>query len=495
MRSTRFAMLLALALSASSTLPPAAAAQTEVGIPFTRQDAYILAFAAPREAIQLDMGETQLSTEWVVQGRVAADATIVDARGRPVPRDGVLPGMEVVVDGEKLRVGVLIHTLRLKTRLEDWNADVSGVFERLDGAVAVVDGRRVALDDGVMVQGKEQWRGRSFRSFNEMMLGSFVEVKGRRDAEGLLHVSEGYTWPNLFTNSERALAEALRQGVHAPQQPGGRVLVIGDDSLQLASNPALQLYVTRLGTRLVPRWMTDLSNDDPSKVHFRFYVVVDSTFNAAAYPDGTVIVHTGLLKMMQNEAQLAAVLGHEIGHVTYEHGRERFEQERTRRNIGTALGTVSQMTGVRVAMPVVRVGDVQVDMSQVARLGMGVLSNVYSRDRENEADRVGLFYMVQAGYDPREAPAIWRRLAEATKPKNIADRATAQARNFLFSSHPESSARARNLNREIAAGYASLDYSRLKTGAPEFRSAIAGLDSRAPAPPGRQGDRERPARP
>jgi len=473
MVSPRFASPLVLA-AAVLFAPRATAAQTEVGIPFARQEAYVLHFAAPHQTIRLDLGENQLSTDLAVEARVAPDATLLDPRGRPVERSAILPGMEVVVDGEKLRAGFLIRSLRLKTRLEDWQVEVSGVFERLDSATAVVGGQRVALEDGAAVQGAEQWRQRSFRSFGEMMLGSFVELKGRRGPDGLVRVRQGRTWPNLFTDTERALNAALKQGLQPPQQLSGGTMRIGDEEFRLVQDRALQAYVTRLGTRLVPRWMQDLPEDDPGKVVFRFYVVDDPAFNAAAYPDGSVIVHTGLLKVMQNEAQLAAVLGHEIAHVTHEHGRERFEGERTRTRATGLLRRVGEVAGVQ-APTSVQVGNERVDLSQVARIGVGALSNVHNRGRESQADRVGLFYMVEAGYDPREAATVWRRLAEATKPANAIQAITRRADTFLFSSHPESAARARSINREIAATYGTTDLSRLKTGAPEYQRAIAGL--------------------
>jgi hypothetical protein len=472
MRSYPLFLSILLAAATAST-PRTTIAQTEVGIPFARQDGYVLAFAAPYQTIRLDLGETQLTTDLVVEARVAPDLAIVDARGQAVERSAVLPGMEVVVDGEKLRSGFLVRSLRLKTRLEDWSVEVSGVFERLDGEAAVVGGQRVAMDGGSAVRGDQQWRGRSFRSFNEMMLGSFVEVKGRRGADGLVRVREGRTWPNLFTETERALNAALKQGLQPPTQLSGGTMKIGDEEFRLVQDRALQAYVTRLGTSLIPRWMNELPDDDPAKVVFRFYVIDDPSFNAAAWPDGTVIVHTGLLKVVQNEAQLAAVLGHEIGHVTHEHGRQRYEGARTRGRVGGVLRGLGRAAGIEA--PKVEVGGEVVDLGEVAKLGVGALTNVHSRGQESQADRVGLFYMVQAGYDPREAAAVWRRIAEATKPANAIESVTRRAETFLFSSHPEATARARNINREIAAAYAATDLSRLKTGAPEYQRAIAGL--------------------
>jgi Zn-dependent protease with chaperone function len=472
--------LLAVA-AAGATLP--AAAQREVGVPF-RQDAYVLRFAPPHAAIRLDLGETTLTEELVVEARVPAGATAADARGRPLPLASVRAGLEVTVEGERLRSGFVVSAIRLKTRLEDDGAEVAGVFERLQGDTAVVGGQRAVLPPGSAVQGDAAWRGRSFRSFDEMMLGSFVTLKGSRGPDGVLRVREGRTRPNDFTGMERELHAALSQSLVVPARLAGGTLTVAGTQYPLANSAPLQAYVTRVGMRLVPRWMQALPADDPARINFRFFVVQDSTFNAAAYPDGTVVVHTGLLRAVRNEAQLAGVLGHEIAHVTHEHTRLRMEGGQRRQAVGGLLRTVQERTGVDV--PTVRVGGREVNLGALARFGADALSNVHSREHESQADRVGLFYMVEAGYDPREAAALWRDRTEATRAgagagnavENVlrrVDDAQRRVAGFLYGSHPESMARARNLNREIAAGYGGLDFARLRVGADEYRRAVAGL--------------------
>lgn len=172
-----------------------------------------------------------------------------------------------------------------------------------------------------------------------------------------------------------------------------------------------------------PQYLQDLPESDPAKILFRFYVIDDPSFNAFAYPDGSVFVHTGLLETIENEAQLAAILGHEIAHVTHEHGLNKYRQAKgveTGKNVAKQTGKVMEKLGNlnpfnKKKTVKVQVEELDVDETEEVTLegaidfGFELYSNMYSRELENQADRVGLFYMHQAGYDPREAPKIWAK--------------------------------------------------------------------------------------
>jgi predicted Zn-dependent protease len=115
--------------------------------------------------------------------------------------------------------------------------------------------------------------------------------------------------------------------------------------------------------------------------------------NAFALPGGKVGVYTGLFKVAQNDAQLAAVMGHEVGHAIARHGAERMSQ-----------GILAQLGGVAVGAATG--SQAYVDLySQAATLGV-ILP--YSRGQESEADEIGLMLMAEAGYDPREAIKLWQ---------------------------------------------------------------------------------------
>ena len=123
--------------------------------------------------------------------------------------------------------------------------------------------------------------------------------------------------------------------------------------------------------------------------------------NAFALPGGHIGVFTGMFKVAENQDQLAAVIGHEVAHVTEKHALKRYKREAT-----TQIGVV----GVAVATGT---GQAGMDLGgMVAKLG---LSLPFSRGEESEADTVGLRYMAKAGFDPRQSVALWQNMQKKSK--------------------------------------------------------------------------------
>jgi predicted Zn-dependent protease len=154
---------------------------------------------------------------------------------------------------------------------------------------------------------------------------------------------------------------------------------------KIARDPALNRRVQTVGRRIAavsghPEWdwqFTLFDNPEP---------------NAFALPGGKVGVYTGLFKVAQNDAQLAAVLGHEVAHAIARHGAERMSQGILTQFGVAALGVATNTTYAQIA-------------AQAATLAI-VLP--YSRTQESEADHIGLLFMAEAGYDPREAVKLWQ---------------------------------------------------------------------------------------
>jgi metalloendopeptidase OMA1, mitochondrial len=152
--------------------------------------------------------------------------------------------------------------------------------------------------------------------------------------------------------------------------------------------------------------------------------------NAFCLPGGKIVVYTGILPVTQNEAALAAVLGHEMAHATSRHGSQRVLQQNLAQ---TAL------TGVAISL-----SDMDYDKQRavMGALGVGTQFGVlmpFSRKHESEADEIGLLYMARAGYDPRESIRFWQRMENA---------GGAQPPEFL-SSHPSHGARIQQLEAEM----------------------------------------------
>lgn len=155
--------------------------------------------------------------------------------------------------------------------------------------------------------------------------------------------------------------------------------------------------------------------------------------NAFALPGGKVAVYTGLLKVTQNPDALAAVIGHEIAHVTQSHGNERISQ---------ATGAQFAQGAVDLLLSSWEKGDETTKGLISGAFGVGAQFGVlmpFGREHESEADLVGLRYLVRAGFDPYEAPKLWERMAELSGGGGFE----------FFSTHPSSERRAAELREAI----------------------------------------------
>lgn len=148
---------------------------------------------------------------------------------------------------------------------------------------------------------------------------------------------------------------------------------------------------------------------------WHFTVLDDPAVNAFAMPGGYIYITRGILAYLNSEAQLAGVLGHEIGHVTHRHTAEQITKQQL---YGLGFGVASILSD-----QVRKLGD-------VAQQGLGLLFLKYSRDNENQADELGVEYATRAGYDPREIPSTYAVL------KRISDVSGQSIPSFL-STHPD----------------------------------------------------------
>lgn len=165
--------------------------------------------------------------------------------------------------------------------------------------------------------------------------------------------------------------------------------------LKLFDVPEVQSYVTTLGKSLLP----PAADVTARALEFRFFVIEDPTINAAAFPDGTVLVNTGLLGAVENESQLAFVLSHEIAHVLQAHHWREAKDTRAAR-ISLIVG------GLAAGAFIGNLG------TFLAEIGLEAVVNGYSRKIENQADRLGLQNIIDMGYDPRSSVAFFRTMVE-----------------------------------------------------------------------------------
>jgi predicted Zn-dependent protease len=198
-------------------------------------------------------------------------------------------------------------------------------------------------------------------------------------------------------------------------------------------NPRLQAYVDGIGQRLAK------SSQRPD-LPWTFTVLDSPDINAFALPGGYIYVTRGIVAQVQDEAELAGIIGHEIGHVTARHGAQRATREQTA-GLGvlaaTVLGAVLESRGAG------GLGQMASEVSQ--NVAAGYIAS-YSREQELQADRLGAEYLAGNGYEPRNVVEVLQMLQAMERYSADAARAEgrpAPQRNDWLASHPSSDQRVR----------------------------------------------------
>jgi len=186
----------------------------------------------------------------------------------------------------------------------------------------------------------------------------------------------------------------------------GEEVALGAQSFQairkaekVSADPGYNARVTRVGQRIAAVVGKELPD-----AKWEFVVFESKDVNAFALPGGKVGVYTGLLKLAESDAELAAVMGHEIGHVTARHGSERMSEQMVIAGVG-ALGSVAVDSAAKD-------GGQTRQLFELAYGGATTLGRVlpHSRSNESEADRMGAVYAARAGYDPQAAITFWQKM-------------------------------------------------------------------------------------
>ena len=251
-------------------------------------------------------------------------------------------------------------------------------------------------------------------------------------------------------------------------QMGREAAVEIEKEVELVNDKQLNDYVTRIGNKLAK------NSQDPD-YPFTFKVVADDAINAFALPGGPIYIHTGLIKAADNEAELAGVLGHEIGHVVLRHSTNQ-----------ASKASLFQLPAMLAGGLLDKEGGMLAGLAQLG-LGLGLNSALlsYSRKAEHDSDIVGARMLAASGYNPVSMASFFEKLEAASG---------GQRAPQFFSSHPNPGNRVEYVTEEIE-GYRSgnyttntADFPKMKARAekiqPSKKSADAGQGSSAAGQPG-----------
>ena len=225
----------------------------------------------------------------------------------------------------------------------------------------------------------------------------------------------GETNLNAFSTEEE-IAIGEEAGPQFLEQNGGVIPAAG-----------VNRYVTRIASRLA-------AASERPELPWEFTVLDSAQVNAFALPGGKVFVSRGLLVGMENEAQLAAVLGHEIGHVTSQHGARQMTRAAGLSAIAQAIGLAAQASDE--------------ELMQYAGIAVGAGGNLYllsyGRGQELEADSLGIRYMTRLGYDPQGMVQLLQILDSGSGNPGWSE---------FLSTHPDPGRRIDDAKQRIASEY------------------------------------------
>jgi len=217
----------------------------------------------------------------------------------------------------------------------------------------------------------------------------------------------------------------------------------------LVTDPALTAYVQKVGARVARHAQRELP--------YEFVVLASGVPNAWALPGGKIAVNRGLLLELEDEAELAAVLGHEVTHADARHGAQGIER-----------GMMAQIGMIAVAVGVQGEDNAAV-VTGAAMLGTQLITTKYGRDAELEADKYGTRMLAKAGYDPRAAVSLQEKFVALAKGRQ------GGWLEGLFASHPPSQERVAANKKSAEALLRKHDAAALERGRDAYQAATAGI--------------------
>jgi len=343
----------------------------------------------------------------------------------------------VIEGGSKMRRLALLLVLTVAPAAAAWAAPAAppkpkeekaeGYLDYRQGSILIVDGQKVTASATTKLKMKDE-----AKDLASIPLGYEVKAKGTRGPDGTLRAVEIEAKQNgsaLFEKDVRSMtdqaeSEYRRAGRYFNNLGDGKTETVG----WMFDRGEKVDRARRVVDSLLPGYI------DPSQV--RVYVIENREWNAFAMGNFSIYVFSGLMDELDDD-ELAIVLGHELAHATHEHTRRQFKKAMWIQLAALGLSAASTEIDDNTARAVAQL---------LIVFGAQAWQNGYGRDMEDQADRVGLRYAYEAGYDITKGPRLWQRFASRYGESG-------KVANFFFGNHSLSSQRAVNLERQIAFNY------------------------------------------
>ncbi len=340
--------------------------------------------------------------------------------------------MEILVEGEEFKEEG--HCQAKKITIIDTDKKIryikDGRIDFIANNLAFVDGHKVKMSTGKKIIGKKKtgYENKSFESFKELKIGIIAHINGKPTKDGFYLAEEFQIEPEIKTDYNK-IADTIDQEEHEKYYPewidkskrtkffNTEIPGVG----KIHPDAEVQDYVHKLGLKLVPEHIKD-------KIKFLFIVIDNPAVNANVRANGLSYVYSGLLMNMENEAQLASVMGHEIAHAIYMHTADEIKYQQRKEKNKSFVEEVSKATKKTLdkTTNIFKTTDKSKAISEkevVAATHQELTSltknffdrrkSHYSIEQEFQADRIGLCIMAMAGYDPREAPIVWKNIFDS----------------------------------------------------------------------------------
>lgn len=430
----------------------------------TKDDSIVLDFENQNKDVSFKKEDVRVGTEIEVQGLLneetdeltATKVTIDLEQFRKLKNTTVLTrdpvGIEKLengwqgifwADGRRIRIEPATQVLFELNKSE--KKEAAGLSKNKKETNKKEEGKKQENKEQSEEAENEFSNSEPLKLISDVKAGMFATYEGVEQSDGTVLASRIVFTKNELEKAEGKFWESLsikEKAANFAEGNPGELKIEQIGKYKLLPNKEVQDYVQRIGESLIPAHQKQLSADDPQKIPFKFYVVSDKQANAFATANGIIVVNSGMIALLENEAQLAAVLAHEISHATQEHTWRQLNKDKGKRTALAVGGIAAAAFGLY-------------GVTDILQLTLAAMQNGYNRRLENQADRIGLEYLAAAGYDPREAPRVWKLMA-----KRYGDAPT----NFFWSSHSNNAARRSFLMVEIRNNYSQMNFNEMKKG-------------------------------